>query len=489
MFDKEFYPTPEPVIIAMMEGETIQGQTILEPSAGKGNIVDYLLLNGAEVIASESNEDLCKILQTKCRLIGTDFLKVESHTISHVSKIVMNPPFSNADEHILHAYNIAPQGCKIIALCNTSTLENTHTARRKELKSIIDAYGDSRDLENCFIVSERQTGVNVSLIKIQKPGESYQTEFDGFCMDEEPTDAGGYGIMKYDFIRDLVQRYIQAVKLFDEQLNIGVKMNNLTAGFYSSNMAFEITEENKPISRNEFKKDLQKSAWNFIFNKMNLTKYATRGLRDDINKFVEQQQNIPFTMKNIYIMLDIVIGTTEQRMDKALLEVFDKLTLHHAENRHFVKGWKTNSHYLVGEKFIMPNVVCSDYSSGIRTSYHGWAEPIEDLVKAMCYISAINYEETTPLNDFLRSMKCRWAQSYCWGFFDIKCYKNGNVHFKFQSQDLWATFNQRIAKLKGYPLFEAKAQTKYQEKQTGRDKPKPAGFKEPVILQTFRRTS
>ena len=30
----------------------------------------------------------------------------------------MNPPFSNADKHILHTYEIAPRGCKIIALCN-----------------------------------------------------------------------------------------------------------------------------------------------------------------------------------------------------------------------------------------------------------------------------------------------------------------------------------------------------------------------------------
>ena len=57
---------------------------------------------------------------------------------------------------------------------------------------------------------------------------------------------------------------------------------------------------------------------------MDLNKHSTQGLRDDMNKFVEQNQQIPFTMRNIYRMLDIVIGTTESRMDKALLEVFEK---------------------------------------------------------------------------------------------------------------------------------------------------------------------
>jgi hypothetical protein len=32
---------------------------------------------------------------------------------------------------------------------------------------------------------------------------------------------------------------------------------------------------------------------------------------------------------------------------------------------------------------------------------------------------------------------------------------------------LWGKFNQRIAKLKGYPLFEAKEQTAYQKRNAG----------------------
>lgn len=38
----DFYPTPVEVIEQMMMGEDIIGKTILEPSAGSGNIVDWL---------------------------------------------------------------------------------------------------------------------------------------------------------------------------------------------------------------------------------------------------------------------------------------------------------------------------------------------------------------------------------------------------------------------------------------------------------------
>ena len=44
MFGPNFYPTPEEVIERMIDGENLQGKIILEPSAGKGNIVDYLVL-------------------------------------------------------------------------------------------------------------------------------------------------------------------------------------------------------------------------------------------------------------------------------------------------------------------------------------------------------------------------------------------------------------------------------------------------------------
>ena len=50
----DFYPTPKEVIEQMMMGENIVGKTVLEPSAGKGDIVDWLKENGAaRVIACE----------------------------------------------------------------------------------------------------------------------------------------------------------------------------------------------------------------------------------------------------------------------------------------------------------------------------------------------------------------------------------------------------------------------------------------------------
>ena len=380
--------------------------------------------------------------------------------------IVMNPPFSADEKHILHAYDIAPNGCTIISLCNLSTIhkdrhtfydERRFTEEQRRLKSLIEFYGEYEDLGQCFDEAERKTGVAVGLIRIKKPGASYEKEFEGFFMDDDPQENQENALMPYNVIRDLVQRYTEAVKIYDKQLEEAERMNDLTAGFFASELAMTITQEDKPKSRNDFKKDLQKSGWNFIFDKMNMKKYATRGLKEDINKFVETQQNIPFTMRNIYRMLEIIVGTQAQRMDKALLEVFDRLTQHYHENRFNVEGWKTNSHYLIQEKFIMPYVTRVGFSGQMETNYGDRGELIEDMQKALCYITGTNYDQCTSLYDFMQKNKCEFGKWYSWGFFEIRGYKKGTMHFKFNSYALWADFNQRIAKLKGYPLYERAA--------------------------------
>ena len=47
----------------------------------------------------------------------------------------------------------------------------------------------------------------------------------GFFMDDEKEAETGAGLMPYNVVRDLVNRYVAAVKIFDEQIQAAVKMN------------------------------------------------------------------------------------------------------------------------------------------------------------------------------------------------------------------------------------------------------------------------
>lgn len=489
MFNADFYPTPTNVIENMIVGMELENKTILEPSAGSGGIIDFLQDRGATVLCCENDPRLKEIVKSKCRHIADDFLTLTSDKISHIDAIIMNPPFSNGAAHLLHAYNIAPKGCKIVSLLNYETINNPYSQQRKELRTIIEQFGSFINLGDCFSNAERTTGVNIALVNIQKSGENYTQEFEGFFMEDDEQEEQENSIMTYNVVRDLVNRYVEAVKIFDSQLQTAVKLNEITGSFFGGNLGFQCTNERYQINRNEFKTDLQKAGWGFIFSKMNMQKYATKGLRDDINKFVEQQKNIPFTMKNIYKMIDIVIGTSSQRMDKAILEAFDTITKHHADNRYFVKGWKTNSHFLVGKKFILPNCVSPSKEYGVTSTTYGYlssykSEAISDLEKALCYSNGINYDEIKTLSHSInRNTYGEWYDNS--EFFKYKAFKNGNMHFEFKSEDIWAAFNQKVSKIKGYPLFEGKQQTKYQDRQTGRatqEKRNPSHQYKPTIL-------
>lgn len=489
MFNESFYPTPANIIDLMLSGVEIEGKVFLEPSAGKGDIVDILKDRGAKnVLSCEIDINLQRIVKTKSQFLKGDFFEVDSANISHIDCIIMNPPFNQGAKHILYAYKIAPAGCNIIALCNLETLRNIAHQERRELKELIDKNGSFEDIGNAFQSAERKTGVNVALVRLKKEGASYSQEFEGFFMEEDIEAETGEGVMQYSEVRNLVNRYVEAVKLFDTQLDAGIRMKNLVSSFYRGDICFIATEQGRELKRNEFKKELQKSGWSSIFSKMNLTKYTTRGVREDINKFVEHQSNIPFTMRNIYRMFEIVIGTAEQRMDKAILEVFERITEHHHENRHHIKGWKTNSHYLVNKKFILPSMIspAKEYGytthvyTSLRSSYDGI---IPDFEKALIFNESLNFDEVETVNSSInRNAYGEWYESH---FFKYKGYKNGNMHFEFKDENIWARFNQRISKLKGYPLYEAKTQTKWQDKRTGRQEPKQTANPMQNILFNF----
>lgn len=515
MFDPEFFPTPVQVIETMLDGETINGKTILEPSAGKGDIVDYLLNQEAlAILAVEKNGDLRAILQKKCTVLGNDFLEIQSQQVTHVDLIVMNPPFSQDDRHITHAFVIAPPGCRIIALCNHCRYHNDSLRAKRAFRTLVESHGTIENLGPCFQEAEEATSIDIGLIKMQKPGGGYEHEFEGFFMfEEEETQAEG--VLPYNVIRDLVNRYVQAVKIYDKQLAIGVEMGGILSEYFDTSLTFTTNEKVLQGQRNTFKKDLQKSGWNYIFRKLNLEKYSTRALKEDISKFVEKQSQIPFTMRNVYLMLEIVSGTTTQRMDKALLEVFDKITSHHAENQYRREGWKTNSHYLVNRKFILPGMCWQDqrYYKGqneIQCDYRGYWEFVEDLVKALCFISGDDFETFGSLRswvthrykivtesevffyyrgdgyqgytDRITALQAAgyayefvdhqpiYGQWFDWAYFRVKAFKKGSMHFEFTDEDLWGRFNQRIARLKGYPLFDTKPEDGRQRGQSGRAK-------------------
>jgi hypothetical protein len=459
MFHNELYPTPIEVL-EMMQLDC-NNKIILEPHAGFGNIVDYCKNNGAkEVIAIEINERCREILKPKCQIIGNDFFECKPEQISHINSIYMNPPFSNADKHILHAWQIAPEGCEIVSLCNFQTIERM--ANMPRLKNIVTQYGNSENLGDCFSDAERKTGIDIGIIRLYKPIVSDSFEFEGFFMDEEEEQEQVEGIMQHNEVRALVNRYVYIMKSFDNLKEVVDNMNRITKDIGLSEIKMEIGYKNSISDKQSFSKIIQKQSWEHIFNKLNMEKYVTSGVMKDINKFIETQTKVPFTMKNIYKMLEIIVGTRHETFNRALEEAIDNFTRHTHENRFGVEGWKTNSGYMLNKKFIIEGIMETQSYMGFNIRYESYgSKKIDDLVKVLCNLTATNYNNIGSLyrmnynktthEKYFTIEPNKW---YDWNFFEVKFFKKGTMHLKFKDLNDWYLLNKAYGELKGFTLTD-----------------------------------
>lgn len=476
MFGIDFYPTPREVVDRMLMDVEVAGKYVLEPSAGSGNIVKALKERGAkEVIACEIDPRLRKVLSGECTVIADDFLTVTREQVSHIDLIVMNPPFSQAERHFLHAVDIAPEECEIISLCNSEMLVTVYSRDRKRIKEIIAAQGFADSLGSCFKHAERGTDCDISCIHVWMP-RSGSDEFDGYfdVASDEYEGGGAAGIMPYNAIRDIVSRYVEAVRRFDAVEEASREINALTSMFDSCPIKFGARwrgNEYVAVTRETFKKELQKSAWNTVFNKMDMDRYVTAKVRANINRFVERQTHAPFTMHNIFRMLEIIVGTHGDRMQKVLEEAFEMIASFSAENSTAGEKWKTNSDYMINKRFIVPNMTDAyGYSSKYTRPFvylsYGRGEKIDDIIRALCFLMGRRYTEDMSMRRFFMENDIPWGEwatmghyetrddqkVFIEGFFRIRGYKKGTMHFEFLDDEVWAKFNIEVAKGKGWQL-------------------------------------
>lgn len=475
IFNRDFYPTPTEVVEQMLCMTDVTGKYCLEPSFGSGNIVRVLNEQHAkEVLGCEINDTLRKGIKG-CTVIGNDFLQVQAEEVSHVQLIVMNPPFSAQEAHILHAWNIAPAGCEIITLCNSAMLNRQYaTSAQRELRGIIENNGYSEVLGDVFSQSdERRTDCIIAMIRLVKPGTG-DMEFDGYFTDEaDEPELQGNGLIPYNVVREAVQRYVAAVSKVDAVLAASDEINALTKELGFGAIKFGAYKPNRDnferTTKEQFKKALQKAAWRWIFDKFNMGKYVTKSVLETVNKAVEMQSNMPFTMKNVYRMIEIIVGTHSDRMQQVILDAFDIICKFSDDNAtYYGEKWKTNSIHMVNKKFIVPNICSYDLrwpSATVDVSYSGKAVEMDDVVKALCFLTGTPYEKEVidadgnkhtekmiGLQEFSRKNGMAWGEWYDWTFFRIKGHKKGTMHFEFKDNDTWYKFNQSVASARGWEL-------------------------------------
>ena len=484
MFNADFFPTP-PAVIALMlapwlnqpnarghypQRATLQGLTILEPSAGSGTLLDWMVEHIETVdrhhygrpksklmYACEVDPELKALLHGKdYKVIADDFLAY--HGDHQFDLVVMNPPFSRGDEHVIHAYATVAPGGHVVALINSESVWNPYSETRQLLAKLIADHGTVEDLGQVFKEAQRKTNVEVSLIRLQKPAgrDPLNFEFKSQTRENGPVlteDTFQDSVAVNDVIGNMMLGYDESKKAFVEYMRARRALE-FFGGVDSVKLADEAIKAGNGNQRgtyNDFADSLKQNAWREVLSKLNIQKYLTHQVRQDFDKYGKQQGYMDFTKENVASLVALVFENRDTILEKAVVAVFDIFTQYHQENRSYVEGWKTNSKYKVNQKLILPRwVELCEHLKDFRVSHWRYSE-YSDIDKCMCYLTGADYDECYTVERALsQKFKCLGrigAGSFdgtCQSqFFDMRFFKKGTLHLTFRDEKLWEEFNLR----------------------------------------------
>ena len=519
----EFYPTPPELIAKMLETVIRErNKTILEPSAGKGDILDFISLykqnesgcgykwlieqlkesnyddipqmllqetvkdfkNGKrarEVINAECIEidsNLCAILKDKgYRVYNDDFLLYDDD--KHYDLIIMNPPFSNGDEHLLKAISIAEKtGSKIICLLNAETVKNPYSNKRKLLASKLEKYGAEIEyMQNAFSDAERETDVEVAIVRADVPAP-----FKENSRIWEELETNDIEINEPEFSGEIVsanEPLKMAVKLYKKELEAGKRLIEeylslkpyLTSSFENEDtpsymrgcmLTLYSDSKKKTLDWNEYLYSVRYKYWHQLLHNPKFMQNLTSNLREEYYSMISEFANRDFSLKNIYAVKMDIISRTAKGIEEKIVDMFEQLSYKNsmdaAGNVHYFNGWKSNSAFKINQKVVVPYCNCWD---GICKKFDFWHygygsnvfRILDDIEKCLAFLQ-IGESELDYAVDLSGHLKvCQERQEtrkLQFRFFDVDIFKKGTMHIKFRDEELLKRFNIYGCQHKGW---------------------------------------
>lgn len=486
MFEHEFYPTPQKLIDQMtskIDFRTIK--TVLEPSAGKGNIVESVFnkmrfahsnykatIKDFDIDTIEIDDNLQHILTGKgLRLIHDDFLTLT--TYKKYDLIIMNPPFSNGEKHLLKAIELQSNGGQIVCILNAETLKNPYSVTRQALiNKLEDLNANIEYIENAFSYAEVKTDVEIALIHINIERNSEQSIILDHLKQEEQIHSkrsytDGNSLVFGDFIEGIIQQYnIEAktgISLINEYNNLiplmlkSFKGNEPILQLVTETNNYRYNSTNDSIE-NQYIKKLRMKYWESLFTSEKFTNLLTSDLRNTYLNKVNELKDYDFSYYNIkQIQLDINKVMIKSVEDE-ILKLFDEFSQKHSwydetsKNVHYFNGWKTNKAWIINKKIIIPlSGYGSYYSSGrFNPTHYQTLDKLRDIEKVFNYLDG----GLTDHKDIEKEMK--FAEHYEQTkdielkYFKLTFYKKGTCHITFTNEELLKKFNIFGSQRKGW---------------------------------------
>lgn len=474
----DFYPTPSNLIHKMLSHLDFRYiKSVLEPSAGKGDIVEaitnkfknnqssYNKNNNFDIDTIELDNNLQYILQgKKFRLVHDDFLSYD--TFKKYDAIILNPPFSQGDKHLLKAIEMQQQGGKIVCLLNADTLRNPYSNSRKELVRQLEKYNAQVEhIENAFLDSERKTGVTVSLIYIDIPQIEYNSVIlDELKQDESYKDNNQYNsdkLINSDFIKGIVEQYNYEVKAGLKLIN---EYNSLIPlmlrSFKDDNkpvlkLELEYKDEEGSTLENAYIKQIRSKYWKALFSNDKFMGLFTSNLKQKYMQRVGELKNYDFSLYNIYTLRIQISKEMTQGVEDTILNLFEEFSHKHyydetSKNIHLYNGWKTNKSFKINKKVIIPLSGFNEFWGKYEPTNYKILDKLKDIEKVFNYLDNGETEEIDITDSLKMAEHYQETKKIDVKYFNITFYKKGTCHIEFKNIDLLHKFNLFGSQRKGW---------------------------------------
>lgn len=475
MFDNDFYPTPPDLIDRMLALVSLDKvSTALEPSAGRGDIVERLQQRtrygqSLQIDTIELDPDLAHILTGKgFKPVASDFLTFKSYR--RYDLIMMNPPFSDGDTHLLKAIEVQRDGGEIVCLLNAETLRNLYTNRRKELAQLIEDYGGTVEyIDSAFTTADRRTDVQVALVHISIPRTQPTSDILKNLVQAHELrgdrDEQAHEVVEGDYINSAVRRYEveteAGLKLISEYEALKpILSKNFNPDRYDSPiLELTVNRDTYGDLRNAVVKNTRMKYWKQLFQSSEFSKLFTSKTRGDYQKRIGDLERYEFNASNIKQMQIELSEGMLHSLDDMVVRLFGEFSNQYwdeqSKNIHYYNGWKTNKAYIVNKKVISNRSGYYGYSYGSLSSSSSGGELVTDVHKVFSYLDG---KLSNASDDDVKLVSQRLDMPYFTAIF----YKKGTTHITFKDERLLKKFNLIGSQRKGW-LPPNYAQTAYKD--------------------------
>ncbi|MFA6102219.1 MAG: class I SAM-dependent methyltransferase [Victivallaceae bacterium] len=166
-----YFPTPDKVVRQLLElAELRPGMTVLEPSAGRGNIAYVMAKQGGAIVdcyeLMEANYASLEITYLN-KVERRDFLTVEPE--QRYDRVVMNPPFMKQSDvkHVNHALKFLKPGGRLVAVMSAGVIFRSNKLTADFRDMVADRGGEFIELPDAAF---KESGTMVRTVIVTIPG-------------------------------------------------------------------------------------------------------------------------------------------------------------------------------------------------------------------------------------------------------------------------------------------------------------------------------